>query len=566
MKSRRALWPSLFTVVLILSAAAVINYTDSSVVFQERVLDSRSGSPLRVVYVLPGEALSETGRTRPAVVAVPPYSVPPEAMSIICVELARRGAACAIPDFFGKAPEESRQRMGPNSLEIMTEDVRTIVYSLWSKSFKFVHRRKTGVCGHSVGGTVTYLAGRYEPMIRASVPIGMETDFFERVPQNMLFLSGLYDEIHSPRALVENLKDMELTDAPENNVLYGSFHNGTARKVTIIPTTDHFIETFDPFLIRALLDWYAVALDAPWLKGGPLEEWRRRVAAFFLMISGSVLYAIIMGRAAAAFVKRLGDRQPGWLILRLQALPVIAAALGLLMLGRTVDQVRPAAIDLMISLLLAQELVSLRARGALRHAESSPFRRLRSAFLLLSALGAGTLLSFGITCLPNYFRWPEMAAWYPVFCLNMAVLFPLEVWGRIVPWFFTDLFTALEPRNPYWLFLAVVVIAPGALARVVDRFAIEAVVTVRAGLKPTDPSRVSEDKAGHEQTRLKTVLLAVLTAVLVFLGYRRVVEGMLTWETGGLALLSLLKFAVLPFVIAWLIIRTRAFRRLSLLD
>jgi len=423
MKSRRALWPGLFVAVLILSAAAVINYTDSSVVFQERVLDSRSGSPLRVVYVLPGEALSETGRTRPALVAVPPYSIPPEAMSIICVEAARRGAACAIPDFFGKTPAESRQRMGRDSLEIMTEDVRTIVYSLWSDSFKFVYRRKTGVCGHSVGGTVAYLAGRYEPLIRAIVPIGMETDFFEQVPQNMLFLSGLYDEIHSPKALVENLKDMEVTDYPENNVLYGDIKSGTARKVTIIPTTDHFIETFDPFLIRALLDWYAVALDAPELKGGPLGEWRRRVAAFFLMISGSILWAMVMGRAAAAFAASLAGRQPGWLILRLQALPVIAAALGLLILGRTVDGVRPVAIDLMISLLLAQELASLRARGALRHGESSPFRRLRSAGLLLLAVGAGTLLSFGITCLPHYFRWPEMAAWYPVFCLNMAVMF-----------------------------------------------------------------------------------------------------------------------------------------------
>jgi hypothetical protein len=41
---------------------------------------------------------------------------------------------------------------------------------------------------------------------------------------------------------------------------------------------------------------------------------------------------------------------------------------------------------------------------------------------------------------------------------------------------------------------------------------------------------------------------------------------MLTWETGRLALISILRFAVLPFIVAALIIRAKAFRRLALLD
>ena len=78
---------------------------------------------------------------------------------------------------------------------------------------------------------------------------------------------------------------------------------------------------------------------------------------------------------------------------------------------------------------------------------------------------------------------------------------------------------------------------------------------------------MEERKLLHERSTSHALVgIFVLTAALVFLGYRRVVEGMLTWETGGLALLSLLKFAVLPFVVTWLIARTKAFRRLSLLD
>jgi hypothetical protein len=101
--------------------------------------------------------------------------------------------------------------------------------------------------------------------------------------------------------------------------------------------------------------------------------------------------------------------------------------------------------------------------------------------------------------------------------------------------------------------------------------------TLSIGLKPlTAPaaSAQAQDGAGHEAARItgaglsavKIAVLVILLAVLVYLGARRVREGMLTWETGMLAAESLLRFAVLPFVITWLIIRARRFRRAAFLD
>jgi hypothetical protein len=62
------------------------------------------------------------------------------------------------------------------------------------------------------------------------------------------------------------------------------------------------------------------------------------------------------------------------------------------------------------------------------------------------------------------------------------------------------------------------------------------------------------------------VILLALLAVLGFLVYRRIEEGMLTLETAGLAGISILRFAVLPFIITVLFIRTRLFRRWAALD
>jgi hypothetical protein len=582
-----------------------------AVAIQERVItpaQSFNGLPLRYVLVLPGDFLQRPPKSCPAVVAIPPYSIPPEAMETICIELARRGAVCAIPDFFGTNRAESRQHMGEDSLEIMTKDVVAIIRQL--RELPFVDPDKIGDCGHSVGGTVAVMAGINERRIlgsddhrlRACVPIGMQAEYFRR-PRNVLFLSGLYDEIHSPFNLLTNLTDygirvtgpaMNRRDrgraVPLSNELYGDFAAGTARQVTIIPTTDHFIETFDPFLIRALLDWYARSMDAPQLSAGPLREWRFRVAAFGLIIFAAGLYVTLLGRAAAGLARRLAPHRPEWIILRLQALPLLALLAVLALAAHAAPAVRTVFIDLMLILIPAQELVSHRARGALqRGQDTGAYRLFRSAFCLALALGAATLLSFGLACLPDYFLIPGSAKWYPVFAANMSVLFPLEVWGRMRPWWFAHLNQGLDPRASFYVLAAFALLAPGLIARGLEALAREAVITVRRALEAAAAPGAAGDRgagaltraiprapapgaagdparAPQPASRLQIALAVILFAALIFISSRRVNEGMLTWETGTYALISILRFAILPFLLAALIIRIPLFRRISLLD
>lgn len=575
MTSRRAAIPAVLAIALVILAAAVSRPTGPQVIIEERVLPSRSGNPIRAVFVLPHPSQKLAPHSMPAVIAIPPYSIPPEAMETICIELAQRGCACAIPDFFGKAPEESRQRMGANSLEIMTWDALAIIAGL--RALPFVDPARIGACGHSVGGTVTVLAGIADPRLKSAVPIGMWAEFLKRRPQNLLFLSGLYDEIHSPSVLLDILALHGVTDSPENDTLYGDPRDGSARQVTIVPTTDHFIETFDHRLIRELLDWYALTLSEPGLSRGPLLEWRRRVAGFFLMICAAALYFTIAGRAAGSLAGRLAPHKPNWLITRLLALPIIFVVLVLWAAGDRCGSFRSAAIDLMLALLLAHEAVSLRALGVLRHGRRSPFRTIRSTLLLLAALGISTLISYGLTSIPFYFDFPGSARYYPLFALNMAVLFPLEVWGRIKPWFFEEMVGSIDPGALYFILAAMVVAAPGALARLFDRLSQEVVITVRNGLRPLDENgrplprekrgdRDAAGPAGATSNAIRVLILAALLALLAFLGWRRIDEGMLNIETAIHAGHTLMRYAVLPFLITALIVRTRAFRRLAMLD
>jgi Dienelactone hydrolase family len=562
---------ALVIVTAVLSAFGYAHFDGPKVIIFESSINSRSGNPIRVVYVMPDFDESWERRAAPAVVAIPPYSIPPEAMEIICIELARRGCACAIPDFFGKTPEESRQNMGRDSLDIMTLDVLTIVATL--RANPYVNPKKIGVCGHSVGGTVTVLAGMRDRTIRSAVPIGMEADFEAKRPQNLLFISGLYDEIHHPKSLLENLTNNNVTDDPKLDKLYGSHSEGTARQVSVLPTTDHFIETFDPFLIRKLMEWYGASFGQPALGQGTLRSFWHRVSRLFLMLSIAILYGALFSKLSEKYTRTNVARKPGWMILRLQAVPVIIILAIVYWAGTSSEFFAPLAIDLMIVLLLAQESASHTARGVILHDGRSHFRSLRAALMIMIALGAATLISFGLTVIPDFVRFPWMLKWYPVFFVNMSTLFPVEVWGRVRPWFFKDIIDGVTPGTLYFALLFLVIVMPGALMRGTDRVAREMVNTVRSRLKPLH--KIPDEIFEEDQTKtsimdalspLKIGLLVILLSILGFFVFKRIREGMLTPETGMLALISMLRFAVLPFIITALIVRTRKFRKWSLMD
>ena len=211
---------------MVLAGIAILLLPGVELEIKEEVIASSSGNPIRVRYFFPSLGSLPKAQSHPAVVAVPPYTIPPDVMEILCVELTRRGVACAIPDFLGKSRGESRQHMEKDSLTVMMQDVLSIVNAL--KALSWIDPERIGVCGHSVGGTVAFLAGLEDLDIRAVIPIGMEVEVDPRRPQNLLLLAGLYDEIRTPTALLKRLREYGIAVDPSLDTLYGDFSQGTS--------------------------------------------------------------------------------------------------------------------------------------------------------------------------------------------------------------------------------------------------------------------------------------------------------------------------------------------------
>ncbi|MFX0134960.1 MAG: alpha/beta hydrolase family protein [Candidatus Hodarchaeota archaeon] len=100
-------------------------------------------------------------------------------------------------------------------------------------------------------------------------------------PSNYLNIIGSVDEAFSVYSAQEVLWHMGLKGNPYNithyvkvlrNHLYGEF-NGTARKLTVLPTTDHLIEHFHPACIYETLNWMEKSMNLTHPIYGATEYW-----------------------------------------------------------------------------------------------------------------------------------------------------------------------------------------------------------------------------------------------------------------------------------------------------
>jgi hypothetical protein len=150
-----------------------------------------------------------------------------------------------------------------------------------------------------------------------------------------------------------------------------------------------------------------------------------------------------------------------------------------------------------------------------------------------------------------------------MFAINAVVLFPLEIWDRIIPWLFADLIVDFMPNGLYVALLCFLMVFNDLPMRLVNRIAEEFVASIKKTLKPRHSPRLRKLITISKLSPPKIILLIGLWGSLVFLLYRRSTEGMLTTETALFGGFLLLRYAVLPFLITWLIIRTSVFQRIS---
>src|SRR5439155_10512072 len=146
------------------------------------------GMPIRLVLYEPVEA----GPPRPAILVCQPTNSPPEAAIALIEEFVRRGWLAAAFDFRGQHPSENRVVLRENMLEVTALDAAVALNYLAAR--RDVDRSRMGVIGHSFGGTLAIRAGIEQPWVRATVAVGIASDVTKTLPQNLLWLVGLYDE------------------------------------------------------------------------------------------------------------------------------------------------------------------------------------------------------------------------------------------------------------------------------------------------------------------------------------------------------------------------------------
>ncbi len=202
----------------------------------------------------------------PAVLTIHGISASRDAMLSFNIELARRNFTVVSVDLAGHGASSERFSFS-TFLEVAIDAYEAVRYVQLSDpgTSNFTY----GVLGHSLGAGVALLMQVMPVQPNATVIIGggmgenfggLSLPLNQTHPQNLMIACGLYDELVSTTLAFETLRTATgLSDVYENTT-YGSFLNGTARKI-VLSSTNHLFEMSDPLIVTQSVDWMGRSLQ-----------------------------------------------------------------------------------------------------------------------------------------------------------------------------------------------------------------------------------------------------------------------------------------------------------------
>ena len=485
----------------------------------ERLVNAR-GMPLRVVVFTP---FPRPAMRLPAVVLAQPVNTPTEYGRALTMELVTEGNQVLTFDWHGWEPAENRQFARSGTPEFLLLDMMAAVAYL--RSLPEVDPDRIVVTGHSAGGTLAIQAGTSDPRIAAVAAIGMEADVTTTRPPNLLWALGLYDEFRTPLRMLDYFHASANT-AAGMNVTVGDFRAGTARRLAVSPTADHFTELRDRALHREIVNWFNQATGKPttarrfWMQA---REWLLLVAwlSGLLVVTWSLL----------GLVRR---PRPPWVAHLVPALTLVTTVV-IAHFSSWDPWMRKNVIQLFV-------IVTLTVGFARRSGkeQTAPPSQAGGKVLRLAAL---VWLSFFLTLVVNnaasYFLKPVFLVWAPVFAVqHLADL--AYIYTLVYP--HTLFFAPAGPESlvvRWWVYVLLVgeSLAPGIVLESLARLARLA----RRQRQEAQPTR-----------RVPVAALVILAGLFLTLGVLvtlRLQEGFLTADSALAAGRFLLRFAVLPIVL-----------------
>ena len=255
------------------------------------------GMPLRVVVYFP-EGTAQVGR--PAAILCQPLNNLPAFTRSLALELVNNGFVVLTFDWRGHTPEENRQLLKSDLRGIGHKDVLAAIKYL--RSLDAVDGSQIVLAGHSVGASFVLEAALADPAVAALAMLGMEAEIEQDRPKNVLWAVGLYDEFWSVSAMRRTMAASADSDGAEG-VIVRDFARGTARKLAISGTADHFIELQNPSLHQEIVAWF---LRATGHEAKETVGWiERSRALYFVGWTLLLAAALIVMRRALHGAKKL---------------------------------------------------------------------------------------------------------------------------------------------------------------------------------------------------------------------------------------------------------------------
>ena len=281
--------------------------------------NAADGLPARIAYKLYLPRGVDAAHPAPAVLLMHGYQNDKETNAAFGIELARRGIVALSIDLYGHGDSNPGMRgrgwgsfkltdldnpiSGPNRFRVMMtfsvlDFFKPAISSgladssmggknayQYLSSLPYVDANRIGISGHSMGTWASWSVGAAFPNHKAIVLQCGETlspDYYNASAvkfNNVLLLQARFDEFDMFRDYQRNVPGLEKTPgryidflgqtAPaEWNKTYGSFANGSARRMELIQT-NHRLTTHDSHALSAAMDWFTTALNVnPGLAAG----------------------------------------------------------------------------------------------------------------------------------------------------------------------------------------------------------------------------------------------------------------------------------------------------------
>jgi pimeloyl-ACP methyl ester carboxylesterase len=230
----------------------------------------------------------------PAVLWCHGISSSQDTLAPLAIALARRGIAGVVFDFGGSGRSYAR-RADPAANRAEAQAVLTWM----GQQSRFDHTR-LGIGGHSMGGTTALEVALTQPDLKSTMVLGIAGYATATEPANLLFASGVYEQLNSAPSMLQFWRAATPTAAPIGAVV-GDFAQGTARQLVLSPTVEHAFAPYDPGVHRAVVDWAQQSFGLP-LSPQPIRVGREML--------GQGLMGIALVGLAIALYRPWGRRWP----------------------------------------------------------------------------------------------------------------------------------------------------------------------------------------------------------------------------------------------------------------